>query len=759
MRYDLAFAEAGFHSALLTTFSIDTHIFENIALPPMRAAGCRNIGVMVDLDRLNHQLAEFNSADRAGLVYQLSKIKVRGAFHPKIILQLGRERGRLIVGSGNLTGAGMITNLEAATVLTVGPEDMRAAPILATSLRYFQSHVAQDDVALSNVIARARAWTPWLDDVVEADEVDLEGARLAFLTEAEVPIGERFRHFLDGDRIERMVFVSPFWDADLSGMNRLRTSLGKPSAALIVDPKEQDFDATTILTQERVTLHSAQALLKERSKGNVRRLHAKIIIAMGEKADYVLSGSANASVHALYGAHRASGNAEACLLRMEEKGTAIERLGLSACLSETMPVCDMKRRAGMREVGPEALSVIDGGAMRFENERLIWTPPSGVDPRLCQVTFKGVHTNGVPSAKPSLFGNSWVVPLPDEVAVERLGHAVIAFEDGSSSAPIPVAFVDRLAYEGRPAAKGRVKALLDQIALLPDIDAEMFDLASKLFVELTREEALRASASLRRSVPLEDATSTPVLSELEFGRIAEARLVPGSLGSQPLLDLQRIMNRHLGLSPWQLEGDIDEADDVGGGGSNGGSQKGFRLQRQTSPSPIARKNAKKLVVRVRATCDALRQGSNPLVYLNCIRLHLLVNALLVHAAPVGKAATDQRPLHASDKKIGWIRSLGMLLLSLQAGLERPSSVQQEKVDGEMARLDMLGTALFSAGISLDAARREAMPAPVIRQFEALNAALAKIVHEQVAHQPDGFRRVERRMAALQSKHGHLAAAR
>ena len=137
MRYDQTFRSTGYHTALLTTFSFDPTVFENVLLVAMRSCGCRNIGVLADRDMVNRTLCELAPAPRAGTAYHLAKRSVAGAFHPKMVLQLGQNEGRLMVGSANLTGAGLVGNLETVSTIVVSEEDLSAAPLLAGALRYF----------------------------------------------------------------------------------------------------------------------------------------------------------------------------------------------------------------------------------------------------------------------------------------------------------------------------------------------------------------------------------------------------------------------------------------------------------------------------------------------------------------------------------------------------------------------------------------------------------------------------------------------
>lgn len=56
MRLYERFADKGYHSSIATTFGIDFDAYENIVLPRIRGAGCRNNMVLADARMLTHAL-------------------------------------------------------------------------------------------------------------------------------------------------------------------------------------------------------------------------------------------------------------------------------------------------------------------------------------------------------------------------------------------------------------------------------------------------------------------------------------------------------------------------------------------------------------------------------------------------------------------------------------------------------------------------------------------------------------------------------
>ena len=101
MKYYDVFGEAGFHSAFMTTYAFSAQAFEDVPFPKLRGAGCRNIAILADKAMLNISFAEYGAPRYAGALYHLAKVSVGGAFHPKMTLLVGPEKGRLLIGSAN----------------------------------------------------------------------------------------------------------------------------------------------------------------------------------------------------------------------------------------------------------------------------------------------------------------------------------------------------------------------------------------------------------------------------------------------------------------------------------------------------------------------------------------------------------------------------------------------------------------------------------------------------------------------------------
>ena len=216
------FGERGYHTSIITTFGVDFDTYENVVLARLRGAGCHNNILLCDGALLTQSLADSSSLPRyAGRLYTANGAKAAGVFHPKLVVQLGRNGGRIIVSSANMTATGLAGNLELAGEFTCGAEDSGEQRLIAQAWGYALRHCDRTGQALDAQIAWAEARTPWLRRAVQTREpVILEdGTTAALLTTGErIGIGERFVAHVDDMPVKRLVVVSPYWDESLKAL-------------------------------------------------------------------------------------------------------------------------------------------------------------------------------------------------------------------------------------------------------------------------------------------------------------------------------------------------------------------------------------------------------------------------------------------------------------------------------------------------------------------------------------------------------------
>jgi hypothetical protein len=103
-------------NCIIVTYGLDLPFFEYMLFEPLYSRGCRNVAVLCDPGQQETALHDVPALEHSGRRYLcLPSSAARAAFHPKLILLTSEQVGLLLVGSGNLTRAGLTHNQEVWT--------------------------------------------------------------------------------------------------------------------------------------------------------------------------------------------------------------------------------------------------------------------------------------------------------------------------------------------------------------------------------------------------------------------------------------------------------------------------------------------------------------------------------------------------------------------------------------------------------------------------------------------------------------------
>jgi hypothetical protein len=385
MRLYERLGDTGFHTAVISTFGLDFAAFETIALSRLRAAGCRNVILVADSAMVGLALDGDAPMPRvAGAEYLLVKASANGGvFHPKIVLQLGRKGGRMIIASANATVAGLAGNLELASIVECGLGDSGEQRIIAAGWQFLGRFLDERQQAVADKLDWARARTPWLaraEPAVGPQTLADGSTAAAFLASgAAEGIGAQFLRMVGGATADRLVVVSPYWDEGLIALRRLQDDLGAADTAALIDTAQGLFPVAALGSGRAVRIVELAGFDEKRfSKTNKRFVHAKLIVAATETTDHVLVGSANCTLAALGHESRPGINEEACLYRRLPGGRVLADLGLASIANGESTV-DLTKLPSF-DIG-EALPLNDArardpGIFEAVFDRLHWWPAS-----------------------------------------------------------------------------------------------------------------------------------------------------------------------------------------------------------------------------------------------------------------------------------------------------------------------------------------------------------------------------------------------
>lgn len=750
MKYYDIFAESGHHSAFLTTFAFSAQAFEDIVLPKLRGAGCRNIAVLADRSMLNLNLTEFGVPRYAGALYHVAKVGVGGAFHPKMALLIGADKGRLLIGSANLTALGLAGNRELVADVRYSSEYPQHGHIFREAVQYLRRHIPGEDPWFHDALARATRHAPWLRDLLE-DESLTASDDLRLLSDFPGnPILDQIESAIAGDTIDRLIVLSPYWDAQLEGLSRLRSALGEPVVDVLIDIDQAQFPAEA-LPGEGVELFG----LKEDNSG--RFVHAKLFVALGETWDHVISGSMNCSLPALMGPAVSRGNAELGLYKRVVRGAALQALKLAGYRDSPIKPSEIPPRVAVNETS-DASSAPDGGTFTINGERLYWTPPTSVpfEPEELQLFDRDGSELQPPLAIPPAGARSWA--LPDLAARPRTAR--IRFEV-TWSAPTIIVDLDELALRTMPPHRGKKRRIVDYLDETELEDPELLQVINELEALDLEEQSSHPERVI--SVPggakgEEGAQEHRLLSYEDFVRARErARMADDFQATRRIgarydsaADLvSQCLNRLIGLVGRNLSSDEEEdlrrqaeIDLRGSEPTASEDQEAPEPDHRSHPAeqPTVRQQAKATAKKIDDAIRAFEKRTKAMANqristTELVRLRSLLQIVLAYAEPADRHRNERMVLPITAESGDWPRLLGRLLMQHFRTMRALQMLDVEPDENEQQRvIEYLAVAHFAARIALAGARQSGPKNTLIAPLEKLAADVETQVRAVVTFQ-------------------------
>ena len=745
MKYFEAFGGNGYHSAFLTTYGLSAQAFEDIPFPRLRGAGCRNITILADRGMTNASFSDFGPPRFAGTLYHVVKTSMPGAFHPKITLLVGEKKGRLLVGSANLTALGLGGNRELVADIPFTDEMPELASLFGKALAYIQRHVPEDDPWFDTALKRALRHAPWLQNAI-AETVDAgDGQPLFICDQPEQTILDQIIAAVGDDPIHKLTILSPFWDERLEGLKQLRDAFGTPPTNILLQPAAGLFPAESLERFQDTQIFDVDA------SGSTRFSHAKLFLAHGTVWDHVISGSMNCSLPALLGQTTSSGNAEAGIYKRVPRDTALAELNLDRY--EDVPVClaDLPKREERESQKIETEVVFDPGNFELREGRLFWDARANGDnvPIKVQLFDRGEEQLiEVLEIDKTRLSQSWTIDL----GRGRPRVARVMGQGGQLSAPTSVVDLAILSSSTLPAMRGRKRTIVDGLAELDHEDLMILEALNELE---TLDVSTKIETGAINSRPHNASTASEqqiVHHTIPYKAFIAARNRSQSDGATPLFLrtygetpaslINGCLNRLVGLVSEDLSKDEEHALDQEGAtdfrttepadGPEDDESANDTIEREAKLARRARvaSTSKKYIQAISAFEQRTRNLSDAhITTAELVRLRVLLQVVLAGAMPIEGAPKPHQILPVSGKDGNdWPRLLGRLLQQHFGTIHALRKLQVEADESEHSRvLDYLATAQFASRAALEGALSDTGPMALRKPL----AMLAKDLGSQI----------------------------
>jgi len=350
-----------YHSCILTCYSFDFLFFEQRLLPRLRQAGIQNINVLVDARMYENQMQQLDGNTlNPTKSYSITPIRIKGAFHPKILFVTGKSHGFLGIGSGNLTNSGLSSNDEIWGAIHTYQGETESAAFFAsvwTYLDQFKHHVFGTN---RSKLQWSVDGAPWLSQMIKngwnpgfIETKDEERVKLVDGSPKSFPLSDFFSTLPD-KRPKAVKMLSPFYNRKGDVITEIVGRLEPQRTIVVVDSR---FGTVPYQIAETNTIEFySWESLGDSSKKISPRLHAKAIQIEYDGETFLLLGSMNLTKEAMGLKETPSKNAELGLLLhsnvprdyLSEMGVDFENATLFEISDYKVPQSDLQSPSSVK---------------------------------------------------------------------------------------------------------------------------------------------------------------------------------------------------------------------------------------------------------------------------------------------------------------------------------------------------------------------------------------------------------------------------
>ena len=327
-----------FHSAVLTTFSMDILHFDNFLLNLLLRKKICSINVFVDINQMAEAMEWVSPSfvGHAGKKYSLTNIESFGAFHPKINFFVGDNAVMAIIGSGNLTVAGHGKNHEAFTGFMIDQNDDSQRPLIEECWQYIKSlaqkgteydkhRILHEIPANCSILNAESQVSPHL--VHKVNET-LDAALL--YNDETSGILKQLSQIVPMEDVQAISVVSPYFDEQGTTLTAMAQVC--PNATInVMLQHDCQMPPCKMEKHKRIFFYDFDNTRrgKKNFKTYQRLVHAKIFHFKTADKEYCLIGSANATIAGMGTENNRGINEEMCVLYISENTDFLTSLGIN----------------------------------------------------------------------------------------------------------------------------------------------------------------------------------------------------------------------------------------------------------------------------------------------------------------------------------------------------------------------------------------------------------------------------------------------
>lgn len=353
-----------YHSAILTTYSLDLINFDSKELRALHSKQITSVNILADQKQLNKAMDVvcIDHLCNLGQRYAVDGIQSIGAFHPKINFFVGNESAMVIFGSGNLTVPGHGKNHELFTGFMIDSDQKEDGGIYMLIQECWQYIKRFANKCSKYTIHRICEEIPHYCSVLEndgslfADNVHVLydvgenlSAALLYNDNSSSILSQVFSH-IPSEEVKEITILSPFFDENGEAIITLANICNNAKVSVLLQ-KNCCLPPNKIQNHPRISFYDFDATergQKSSLSGNKdyhRRLHAKLLHFRTDTEEFCIVGSANATIAGLGTLAKRGINEEFCVLYSSPTVKFLKEIGISKQTASVINVTSLTRQS------------------------------------------------------------------------------------------------------------------------------------------------------------------------------------------------------------------------------------------------------------------------------------------------------------------------------------------------------------------------------------------------------------------------------
>ena len=289
--------------ALLTTFNFEISFFEKVILNKLYDNGTRKVSLFIDSKEFIKSMENVEYS-YVGKRYIVTPVKMNSSFHPKVILLLGKDKARLIVGSWNLNNNAYFIYNEVGNCFDYDDNNTENLSLIQSAINFFIEINERTDKRDNNLIQTIKHYSYY------SEKTNNNNSQLLF--NLNTSILEQASEFIK-ESVNEIDIAVPYFYKDLEGLKGIIAKYPNSKIKLYIQNGRNTFP------DEFIKDYDVKLYNRFIDNGSYHFYHGKVYRFITNNNSYILYGSANCTSAALIKSTNSGGNVECNIISKGKK--------------------------------------------------------------------------------------------------------------------------------------------------------------------------------------------------------------------------------------------------------------------------------------------------------------------------------------------------------------------------------------------------------------------------------------------------------